>query len=369
MPNFDCIVYFVTLKFQQGIDSNRYSMNINIRSPIRSILTIGGREINPAPSLHDKCYLVNDYITNSTTSNANSIEDRRIELASLPNALSHMQSVVVGTNFLYVLGGCTSQCAHGESAVSSVHRYDPRLNTWITVKPMQAKRAYFYACVLDVKSEASETISGDLVRSNTKQFIYAIGGKNRDGALCSVERYDLTTNSWEFVRSLPSAYYAHSGCVMDNMVYVTGGYSYGQFTADLYCYSPSIDQWQMLRPMNSPRGWHCMCVVNESLYVFGGCYLNNNTMPQVNGPVNVNPGNNNNNTNGQHNNNAVNNGQQLIPHQHQLQQIAQPVLFTEFYSPKTDRWSLCRPMANLYKEASCFLLNSFIYVLGNEKIT
>ncbi len=343
-------------------------MNINIRSPIKSILTLGGREINPTPSLHDKCFLVNDYIVSNGTTNANA--DRRVELAPLPNALSHMQSVVVSTNFLYVLGGCTSQCAHGESAVSSVHRYDPRLNAWIAVKSMQAKRAYFYACVLSVQANAaSDPPTNESAKSpGTKQFIYAIGGKNREGALCSVERYDPTANCWEFVRSLPSAYYAHSGCVLDDMVYVTGGYSYGQFTADLYCYSPGIDQWQMLKPMGSPRGWHCMCVVNERLYVFGGCHLNSNFNQQGNGqPLNahVNPatnGTNNNNTN----NSVLHNGQQLMAPQQQPQQIAQPVLFTEFYSPKLDRWTLCRPMSNLYKEASCFLLNDFIYVLGKE---
>jgi hypothetical protein len=72
----------------------------------------------------------------------------RTELASLPSALSHMQ-VVVYNNFLYVLGGCTTQCAHGESAVNSVLRYDPRFDTWFQVCPMINKRAYFFAGVLN----------------------------------------------------------------------------------------------------------------------------------------------------------------------------------------------------------------------------
>lgn len=131
-----------------------------------------------------------------------------------------MQTVVVNSNFLFVIGGCTSQCAHGESAVSSVHRYDPRLNTWINVKSMLSKRSYFYACVVNVAEKVEN--SSNKRKANEKQFIYAIGGKNRDGSLSSVERYDLSANSWEFVSSLPSTYYAHSGCVHKDIIYISG---------------------------------------------------------------------------------------------------------------------------------------------------
>ncbi len=187
-----------------------------MRSSVKSIVSIGGREINPNPTLHNKCYILNDYIASSSFQHQDA--DHRIEIAHLPNSLSHMQTVVVSSNFLYVLGGCTSQCAHGESAVNTVHRYDPRLNSWIIVKSMETKRAYFYACVLSVSS--SEINSDE--EPTSKQFIYAVAGKNREGALCSVERYDMTRNIWEFVRSMPASYYAHSGCVLNNMIYISG---------------------------------------------------------------------------------------------------------------------------------------------------
>jgi len=238
-----------------------------------------------------------------------------------------------------VLGGCTSQCAHGESAVDAVHRYDPRLNTWLKVKSMLTKRAYFYACALNVRSG-----NGLEAPDKTQQFIYAIGGKNREGALSSVERYDLSTNSWSFVRSMPAAYYAHAGCVMKDTVYVSGGYMNGQFTADLHCYLPDTDQWLQLKQMNAARGWHCMCVANERLYVFGGCYLNS-TVGNLGG------------------NAAAFNSPHPLP-----QHIAQAVTATEFYSVKSNQWHLARPMPNLHKEASCFSLNNFVYVLGGYNI-
>ena len=122
-----------------------------------------------------------------------------------------MQTVVLNSNFLYVIGGCTSQCAHGESAVNSVHRYDPRLNTWINVKSMLTKRSYFYACVVNVSEKADGFSNAD---------------RKGNEIMSSVERYDLSTNSWEFVSSLPSAYYAHSGCVLKDVIYISGNYKF-----------------------------------------------------------------------------------------------------------------------------------------------
>ena len=43
---------------------------ISIRSPIKSVLTIGGREINPYPSLHDKCSIVHQSMLNSASNQA-----------------------------------------------------------------------------------------------------------------------------------------------------------------------------------------------------------------------------------------------------------------------------------------------------------
>ena len=126
---------------------------------------ISGREINPYPSLHDECNLLQIPVSGVTTS-----------LAKLPNVLSHMQCVVSENNFLYVLGGCVSQCVHGESATNLVYRYDPRLNTWLAAANMNERRAYFYACTLS--------------DSDTREHIYSIGGKNKEGDLCSVEKYD-----------------------------------------------------------------------------------------------------------------------------------------------------------------------------------
>ena len=280
------------LPFSQSVQNK---INNDIRSPVTSILSVGGRELNPQPQIHDQCYLISSTHVNKV----------RRELTTLPTLLSHHQ-VVVLNNFLYVIGGCSTQCAHGETATNINHRYDPRNDCWCQIAAMSNRRAYFFASTL-------------------MNRIYAIGGKNRDGALSNAEYYDPFVNKWFDIQSLPSVYHAHSGAVYQNLIYISGGYSQGHFTSDLLAYVPDLDQWEDLCPMNTARGWHCMCEAANRLYVFGGCHLNSN-------------------------------------------QQAQPVMQTEFYSPEFDQWTIVAPLSNLHKEASCIKYLNSIYIIGGYNI-
>lgn len=279
------------IPYSQSIQNR---INNSIRSPIASILCVGGREINPNPSLHDQCYLMSPPAST------------RRDITMLPVASSHHQ-VVVLNNFLYVLGGCVTQVAHGESATQNSYRYDPRFNTWCQIASMSTKRAYFFACSVMCR-------------------IYAIGGKNRDGALSTAEYYDPMLNKWFNTQQMPSVCHAHSGAVHNNVIYISGGYSQGHFIADLQAYLPDQDQWDLdLSPMNTARGWHCMCEAANRLYVFGGCHLS-------------------------------------------ASQQAQPVMQTEFYEPEFNQWTIVAPLSNLHKEASCVKYLNSIYIIGGYNI-
>jgi kelch-like protein 9/13 len=140
-------------------------MGQKVRCPVRTLLMIGGREINPVPTLHDACLSLNEIVT-SDGAHTNLINTATV-VTTLPNVLSHMQCVMLeSSGYLYVLGGCLSQCVHGESATNTVLAYDPRLNKWTYLSSMIEKRAYFYACALIV---------------NGIEHVFAFGGKNRDG--------------------------------------------------------------------------------------------------------------------------------------------------------------------------------------------
>lgn len=272
--------------------------NTQMRAFVERLVSIGGREIHPHPGLHDEVYVFEEQIT------AASLQSRRT-MTTLPNPLSHMQ-VVVFNNFLYVLGGCTTQCAHGESAINSMVRYDPRFNVWFTCASMKSKRAYFYAGVLHSK-------------------IFAVGGKFKEGSLATCEIYDPERNCWTMGHSMPSAYHAHAGVVHGDHIYISGGYSNNHFTPDLQRYDPKAQHWDDLAPMLTPRGWHVMCASQGKLLVLGGCNLNQN-------------------------------------------QQALPVLQSESYDPSIDQWTLITPLSISHKEASCVLYQDQVYVLGGYNV-
>jgi len=104
--------------------------------------------------------------------------------------------------------------------------------------------------------------------------------------------------------------------------------------------------------MNAPRGWHSMITVNANsnldarLFVFGGCFLIQpppQSLPQ---------------------------SPPLIPHAN-FMQTAQPVTLTEYYTPRTNQWTIVKPMINLHKEASCSLSpidSSLVYIYGGYNV-
>lgn len=65
------------------------------------------------------------------------------------------------------------------------------------------RRASFYACRLD-------------------KHLYVIGGRNETGYLSSVECYNLETNEWRYVSSLPQPLAAHAGAVHNGKIYISG---------------------------------------------------------------------------------------------------------------------------------------------------
>lgn len=124
----------------------------------------------------------------------------------------------------------------GKHSTNFVSRYDPRFNSWIQLPPMQERyglqsktvsnsfflffftdyypdmtrlndlffrRASFFACCLD-------------------KHLYVIGGRNETGYLSSVEAYNLETNEWNYVSSLPQPLAAHAGAVHNGKIYISG---------------------------------------------------------------------------------------------------------------------------------------------------
>jgi N-acetylneuraminic acid mutarotase len=121
---------------------------------------------------------------------------------------------------------------------------------WQFGTPMPVVRSGHCACAVDDK-------------------IYVMGGADGD-ALDSVIQYDPATDQWEPRAPLlePRAYASCS--VVDGIIYVTGGLSFGLYTDAVEAYDPSQDAWTTKQAMPLVRAAHASTTVDGKIYVIGG---------------------------------------------------------------------------------------------------
>lgn len=133
-------------------------------------------------------------------------------------------------------------------------------NTWATKRSLMPWRMFMPA----------GTING---------IIYVVGGRGRDGVTFGrVAAYNVATNSWSQVASLPSPRaHLNGASVINGKLYVTGGSNrYNAWTKTLYVYAPATNSWT--RKADMPR---VSCdgdqgVIGGQLYVYTGCYASAN---------------------------------------------------------------------------------------------
>ncbi|XP_028666002.1 kelch-like protein 36 [Erpetoichthys calabaricus] len=222
----------------------------------------------------------------------------------LPARRSHHCVTVMG-GFIFVAGGSSSRDNGGDAASNLLYRYDPRCNQWIKGAPMNQRRVDFYL----------GTISNILI---------AVGGRNDNGALSSVEVYSPHVDSWSYVAGLPRFTYGHAGTTFKDFVYISGGHDYqiGPYRKNMLCYDPRTDVWEEKRPMITARGWHSMCTLNEHIYAIGGSDDRVDTMERFD------------------------------------------ILDVECFSPQCNQWTRVAPLFQANSESGVAVLADKIYILG-----
>ncbi|KAK0138148.1 Kelch-like protein 22 [Merluccius polli] len=213
------------------------------------------------------------------------------------------QGVAVLNNFVYLVGG--DKNTSSLYAETRCWRYDPRHNSWCSIKPLQQQHADHCLCVL-----------GD--------HIYAIGGRDYRNELESVERYDPHTNTWEYVAPLKREVYAHAGAVLDGKMYVTCGRRGPVYLRETYSFDPAADQWVACADGPVERAWHAAAALNGRIYVIGGSNNNN---------------------------------------EHECRQ---DVLKVACFHPAADSWSLVSPLPAGHGEPGVAVLDGRIYILGGR---
>ena len=136
--------------------------------------------------------------------------------------------------------------------------YNPSTDTWTSLPNLPTPRLF---------------IGG----TTHKDKLYVIGGMDNDSFLYSnqVEKYDFSTRSWISCQSLTTSRSRLAVVSLQEKIYAIGGLEgkndqeYKNSSA-LEVYDPVSDTWTRKTDMPTPRHGHSATVINEKIYVVGG---------------------------------------------------------------------------------------------------
>ena len=215
---------------------------------------------------------------------------------------------------------------------------------WIALAPLQSARQ-------------------ELAVASAGGKVYAIGGISGVSVLSSVEEYDPGTNRWRFVAPLPEPLHHSAAAVVDDIIYVIGGYRTLSFdaTAVVYRYDPRSDLWSPAAALPSPRGALAAAVIDGRIYAAGGAPGGNDLTvydpmtdrwtPQAPMP-----------TAREHLAAAAAGGRLYVAGGRQPRNVNA----LEVYDPKTDRWSALAPLPTARSGLAAAVFGNRIYVFGGE---
>ena len=159
--------------------------------------------------------------------------------------------VDVIANLTYVCG--VLDCGGG-ALVSSLERFDPRHVRLQALRPCGRLRI-------------EPALAAD------DSALYLFGGKTENNVvLDSVERYDVHSNTWRDLVSMPTPTHSLAAALYAGTVYLSGGVCEGQRqpTYALLRYHCQGCDWSTGAPMHCARRLHQMVTVGERLFVLGG---------------------------------------------------------------------------------------------------
>lgn len=140
---------------------------------------------------------------------------------------------------------------------------------WRCIAPSRS-----YDCVNDVPFQRyghTVVAHGDL--------IYLWGGRNDECACNVLFCFDTVQRKWiprpKVSGALPAARDGHSSCIIDNMMYVFGGYEEetDRFSQDVYVLDLQTKIWKYRHCYGTPPSWrdfHSAVAIGDKIFIFGG---------------------------------------------------------------------------------------------------
>ncbi|XP_066263689.1 kelch-like protein 9 isoform X2 [Branchiostoma lanceolatum] len=230
------------------------------------------------------------------------------DLAEMEQDVSYHCAAVMN-NFVYIAGGeapSISKLSSHKLAVSSVWRYEPGRNQWLSVGSMQEARSDFSLVTVG-------------------NHLYAIGGRNKTEELFTAERYDPLVDEWKYVKRGSERVFGHAAAALRGKILVSGGGRNKVFHNRVHSYDTALDEWSEKAPLLSPRAFHRMATVGDKVFAIGG--YKNRSGPGF--PVN-------------------------------------DVISVECYNMAENQWSTVAPMLEAQTGAGVAVLNDCVYVVGGR---
>ncbi len=103
--------------------------------------------------------------------------------------------------------------------------------------------------------------------------IYVVGGATASGNIAANQVYNTATNAWNTAAALPTALAGGSAAVVNNILYIFGGYSgstSGSAVNTVWAFNPATNAWTAKANMPTARGSIAAVVSGTVVYVIGG---------------------------------------------------------------------------------------------------
>jgi N-acetylneuraminic acid mutarotase len=153
---------------------------------------------------------------------------------------------------IYIIGGAIT----GYEGTALVLMYDPVSDTWTTKKSLPRGRAGHTANLFD-----------------GKVFVIGGGTASQDDAGTAYpdfDVYDPVNNSWDSKADMARGRIGHGSGIINNKLYICGGFSGNNPLKDLMEYDFNDDTWTSRTSMPSDRRCFASCVYDGRLFIFGG---------------------------------------------------------------------------------------------------
>ncbi len=230
-------------------------------------------------------------------------------LSDMPPPLRFRPSGATLDNTIYVVGGSTMNLWCNDTALGTVQAYDPATDSWSTKPDLLTPRLSVGLGVDSVNhllyAVGGATVGPDFIalpsvevydpatgvwtpkqRLNIPRSapavaavngkIYAIGGEKEDnGVVDTVEEFDPDANggfgAWKTKASrMPHPRLQSAAAVVDDKVYVMGGFTADGIISTVDVYDPALDMWTTDVPMPTARRLLGAAAVDNTIYAVGG---------------------------------------------------------------------------------------------------